>query len=188
MFDSPIDEIISVHLEEYTTSIGLLADIYHTDTTFLKLVTKNTLSDELEAPVAYYEMKKISNIFAKFLDKYLFDYLISHKTSCKSIESLRLSDIITEPSVLYYPLRIYSDIHTATLDSVFNVPDEDCIHTIGSPILNDLNCTIQLIGDDIVTRYKITHNEDEFTMEFKVFSPENIKIHVITNVCKIVLS
>lgn len=183
MFDSPIDEIISMHLEEYTTSIGCLADIYHTDTTFLKLVTKNTLSNDLEALAACYEMEKISNIFAKFLDKYLFDYLISHKTSCKSTESLQLSDIITEPSVLYYPLRIYSDIHTATLDGIFNVPDEDCIHTIGSPILNDLNCAIQLIGDDIVTRYKITHNEKEFIMDFKVFFPENIRIHVITDIC-----
>ena len=100
MFDSPIDEIISVHLEEYTTSIGLLADIYHTDTTFLKLVTKNTLSDELEAPVAYYEMKKISNIFAKFLDKYLFDYLIFNFT-------VILTFSFTDANVVIYLISIF---------------------------------------------------------------------------------
>lgn len=190
MFDSPLDEVISALFESYTESIGHISDTSHPDDTFITVKTPATLYDNLTASEAHHEMEKIARVFAKFIDKHLYDQLIARQTMTYPALELWnsgniLKDISMEPSSLYYPLKLYSYIHQPTVLSTGSYQLKEfpeVIHMIGTIHLNHLNLAIQYIGEDIITKYKITHDVDNYTMQFKVTFPENCKIHIITNV------
>ena len=202
MFDSPLDEVISSLFESYTESIGHISDTARPDDTFITVKTPATLYDNLTASEAHHEMEKIARVFAKFIDKHLYDQLIEHQTTYYPASKpwttkghKILEDLESTPSFVYYPLKLYGQLHKDVIKKV-SIADKNKLEWIsndtylendhicftGSLVLNYHNLAIQYIGDDIITKYKITHDADNYTMQFKVTFPENCKIHIITNV------